>query len=154
MWTIKHNEIINNHELEHEDAFMIQLKLNSDNKAKAKTSIDVMNDFVINEKEMTIKDFEKIHRLLIRGTTDDIEKNYPIRTFETSVCEVSINLGVFNLIPFPALDGGRFLFLIIEGIRRKPLNRNVEAYVNFVGIIILFAFMIFVTVKDVFHLFS
>ena len=70
------------------------------------------------------------------------------------VSVLSINLGVFNLIPFPALDGGRFLFLIIEGIRRKPLNRNVEAYVNFVGIIILFAFMIFVTVKDVFHLFS
>ena len=70
------------------------------------------------------------------------------------VAVLSINLGVFNLVPFPALDGGRFLFLIIEGIRRKPLNRNVESYVNFIGIMILFAFMIFVTVKDVFHLFS
>ncbi len=70
------------------------------------------------------------------------------------VIVLSINLGVFNLIPFPALDGGRFLFLIVEGIRRKPLNRNIESYVNFVGIMILFALMIFVTVKDVLHLFG
>ena len=69
------------------------------------------------------------------------------------VTVLSINLGVFNLIPFPALDGGRLLFLVIEGIRRKPINRNVESYINFVGIMILFAFMIFVTVKDIFKLF-
>lgn len=69
------------------------------------------------------------------------------------VTVLSINLGVFNLIPFPALDGGRFLFLIIEGIRRKPINKNVESYINFVGIMILFAFMIFITVKDVLNLF-
>ena len=69
------------------------------------------------------------------------------------VIVLTINLGVFNLIPFPALDGGRFLFLIIEGIRRKPINRNVEAYINFVGIAILFAFMILVTIKDIFQLF-
>ena len=66
---------------------------------------------------------------------------------------LTINLGVFNLIPFPALDGGRLLFLIIEAIRRKPLNKNVEGYINFIGIIILFAFMILVTFKDIFKLF-
>ena len=70
------------------------------------------------------------------------------------VTVLSINLGVFNLIPFPALDGGRFLFLIIEGIRRKPMDRNVEGYINFLGLMILLVFMIFVTVKDVFKLFS
>lgn len=70
------------------------------------------------------------------------------------VTVLSVNLGVFNLIPFPALDGGRFLFLIIEGIRKKPINRNVEASINFIGIMILFTFMIFITVKDVFKLFG
>ena len=70
------------------------------------------------------------------------------------VTVLTINLGVFNLIPFPALDGGRFLFLIIEGIRRKPINRDVESYINFAGIILLFALMIFVTVKDVLNLFG
>ena len=73
-------------------------------------------------------------------------------TFIYIVTILTINLGVFNLIPFPALDGGRFLFLIIEGIRKKPINKNVEAYINFAGIIILFAFMIFVSFKDVMKL--
>ncbi len=70
------------------------------------------------------------------------------------VIVISINLGVFNLIPFPALDGGRLLLLVIEGIRRKPIKREVEGYINFVGIMILFAFMAFVIVKDVFKLFG
>lgn len=69
------------------------------------------------------------------------------------VTVLTINLGVFNLIPFPALDGGRFLFLIIEGIRRKPINRNVEAYINFAGIVLLFGLMIFISFKDVLNLF-
>lgn len=62
---------------------------------------------------------------------------------------LTINLGVVNLIPFPALDGGRFVMLAIEGIRRKPINRNVEAYINFVGIIVLFVFMILISFKDI-----
>lgn len=68
------------------------------------------------------------------------------------VTVLTINLGVFNLIPFPALDGGRTLFLIIEGIRRKPLNRNVETYINLAGMLILFAFMIFISFKDIMKL--
>ncbi len=68
------------------------------------------------------------------------------------VAILTINLGVMNLLPFPALDGGRFLLLIVEGIRRKPLNRNVEGYINFAGMIILFAFMIFISFKDVFKI--
>jgi regulator of sigma E protease len=75
-----------------------------------------------------------------------------VDTFLYIAAILTINLGVFNLIPFPALDGGRFLFLIIEGIRRKPINKNLEAYINFGGIIILFAFMIFVSFKDVMKL--
>lgn len=66
---------------------------------------------------------------------------------------LTINLGVVNLMPFPALDGGRFVFLAIEGIRGKPINKNVEAYINFAGLIILFAFMIIITFKDVIKLF-
>lgn len=77
-----------------------------------------------------------------------------VRSLMYIVTVLSVNLGVFNLIPFPALDGGRFLFLAIEGVRKKPIDRNVEATINFVGIAILFAFMILVTVKDVFKLFG
>ena len=69
------------------------------------------------------------------------------------VTVLSMNLGIFNLIPFPALDGGRALFLIIEAIRRKPIKKEVEGYINFVGISILFAFMIFIMGKDIIKLF-
>lgn len=62
---------------------------------------------------------------------------------------ISVNLGIFNLLPFPALDGGRFVFLIIEGIRKKPVPQKYEAYVNGVGFTILIIFMIIVTIKDV-----
>ena len=66
---------------------------------------------------------------------------------------ISVNLGVMNLLPLPALDGGRLLFLFWEAITRKPLNRNVEAYINAAGLLILMAFMLLVTFKDIFKLF-
>lgn len=67
---------------------------------------------------------------------------------------LSLSLGIFNLIPFPALDGGRLLFLIIEGIKGKPLNRKAESIANAVGLILLFGLMIVVTVFDVIGLFK
>ncbi len=63
---------------------------------------------------------------------------------------ISANLAVFNFLPFPALDGARMVFTTIEWIRGKPIKREIEARIHLVGIIILFAFMIFV---DVYHLF-
>ncbi|MBR4270980.1 MAG: RIP metalloprotease RseP [Clostridia bacterium] len=63
---------------------------------------------------------------------------------------ISANLAVFNFLPFPALDGARMVFTTIEWIRGKPINRDIEARIHLVGIIILFAFMIFV---DIYHLF-
>ena len=70
-------------------------------------------------------------------------------SFMYIVSVLSINLGVFNLFPIPALDGGRLLFLCAEGIIGRPLNRRIESYVNFVGLMLLFGFMIFVTCKDI-----
>lgn len=64
-------------------------------------------------------------------------------------CILSLSLGLFNLIPFPALDGGRLLFLLIEAIIGRPLNRKVEAIVNGVGFALLFGLMIFVTINDI-----
>lgn len=63
---------------------------------------------------------------------------------------ISMNLAVFNILPIPALDGGRMLFVIIEWIRKKPIDRNVEAYIHFFGLIILFALVIFL---DCYHIF-
>lgn len=65
---------------------------------------------------------------------------------------ISFSLGFFNLIPFPALDGGRLVFVALEAIRRKKINPNVEATIHFVGIIILFALMIIINIKDIINL--
>jgi regulator of sigma E protease len=67
---------------------------------------------------------------------------------------ISINVGIFNLFPFPALDGWRFFVLIIEGIRRKPINRKYESIINLAGLALLMGLMLFVTFNDVFRLFQ
>ncbi|MGI6664016.1 MAG: M50 family metallopeptidase [Christensenellaceae bacterium] len=66
---------------------------------------------------------------------------------------LSINLGIMNILPFPALDGGRLLFLGIEKLRGKPLPRDKEGYINLAGLVLLFALMIFLTYQDIARLF-
>ena len=66
---------------------------------------------------------------------------------------ISANLGVMNLLPLPALDGGRLLFMVIEAVRRKPVNREAEGKVHLTGLLILLAFMVYITVHDVMKLF-
>ena len=66
---------------------------------------------------------------------------------------ISINLGVMNLLPFPALDGGHVVFLIYEAIFRRPVPEKLYTVLNAAGFILLFAFMIFIVLKDVFYLF-
>lgn len=66
---------------------------------------------------------------------------------------LSINVGIFNLLPIPALDGGRLVFLIVEGIRRKPINREVEGYIHFAGLALFMILMVVITVSDVKKLF-
>lgn len=61
---------------------------------------------------------------------------------------IAVNLAVFNALPLPALDGGHVVFTGIEWARGKPINRNVESIIHFVGLIVLFAFVIFL---DLFH---
>ena len=62
---------------------------------------------------------------------------------------ITVNVGVFNLLPIPGLDGSRFVFLLIEAIRRKPVPKNREAMVHLIGMAALFLLMILVTVQDI-----
>ena len=62
---------------------------------------------------------------------------------------LTANLGVMNLLPIPALDGGRLLFLIIEGIRRKPLPEKFENYVNVGGFMLLMGLMVVILANDI-----
>lgn len=67
---------------------------------------------------------------------------------------ITVNLGVFNLLPLPALDGGRLVFLVWEGITRKPVPQKYEAVIHFVGILLLLLLMIVVTYSDISKLFA
>lgn len=66
---------------------------------------------------------------------------------------ISANLGVMNLLPLPALDGGRLVFLLIEAVRGKPVNREAEGMVHFAGLLLLMALLLFVTFRDIKNLF-
>lgn len=66
---------------------------------------------------------------------------------------LSANLGVLNLFPIPAMDGGRLLFLLIEAIRRKPINQEVEGRIHFAGFVLLMAFMVFIAYSDISKIF-
>ena len=66
---------------------------------------------------------------------------------------LSANLGVMNLLPVPALDGGKLIVYIIEAVRRKPVPKKVETVINFIGVIFLLILMAFILVKDIVYLF-
>lgn len=75
--------------------------------------------------------------------------SYSLAAFLQLVAFISINLGVMNLLPLPALDGGRLVFLIIEGIRRKPVPPQYEGYIHAAGLMLLLALMVYVTGQDI-----
>lgn len=62
---------------------------------------------------------------------------------------LSVNLGIMNLLPIPALDGGRILFVLYEGIFRRPLNRKVELNIQLIGVLFVLAIMVLVTWNDI-----
>ena len=75
--------------------------------------------------------------------------SYSIAAFLQLVAFISINLGVMNLLPLPALDGGRLVFLILEGIRHKPVPAKYEGYIHAAGLMLLLALMVYVTGQDI-----
>ena len=69
------------------------------------------------------------------------------------VAYLSINVGIINLLPFPAFDGGRILFLFIEKIFRKPVSKNVENTIHSIGFMLIIGLLIYVTFNDIIKLF-
>jgi len=65
------------------------------------------------------------------------------------VALLSLNLGIMNILPIPALDGGRFLFLMIEKVKGKPINQKIEGAIHSVSFFLLIALIIVITIKDV-----
>lgn len=87
----------------------------------------------------------------IYGVVDSVKNSLQLILYLTAY--LSINIGFMNILPFPAFDGGRILFLIIEKIKGSRLNPKFETYVNFVGFILLMGLMVLVTIKDIINLF-
>lgn len=66
---------------------------------------------------------------------------------------LSINLGVLNILPFPAFDGGRLLFVVIEAITRKKVDAKIEGYFHTIGFILIMMLMLYITFQDILNLF-
>ena len=65
---------------------------------------------------------------------------------------LSLNLAIINILPFPALDGGRLVFVLYEGITKKRPNKNIEKYTNLIGFIMLLSLAALITVNDIIKL--
>ena len=89
------------------------------------------------------------------GIVEQVEETakYGWDSLALMVVIITLNLGIVNLLPLPALDGGRLFFMFIELIRGKPINPKYEGYVHAIGIMLLFALMIFVTYNDIVRIF-
>ena len=70
------------------------------------------------------------------------------------VTVISINLGVMNLLPFPALDGGQLMICFVELVIRRPVSEKVKGIINLAGLAVLMLLMLLITVKDVVGLVS
>ncbi|MGN0640619.1 MAG: M50 family metallopeptidase [Oscillospiraceae bacterium] len=81
-------------------------------------------------------------------------KTYTFSDFMSIMALLSINVGIFNLLPIPGLDGARLIFLIIELIRRKPVKPQVEGMIHFVGMALLLLLMILISFNDISKLVS
>ena len=80
-------------------------------------------------------------------------KSYGIETYLMLIAIVSLNLAIFNIIPFPALDGGRVLFVLIRAITGNAISDELEGTFHVVGFLLLIGLFIFITINDVINLF-
>ena len=87
------------------------------------------------------------------GIGEMVSQTNGIREFIYLMALISISLGVTNLLPIPALDGGKILILIIEAIRRKPMKQENEISIQLLGFSVLIALSIYVSYNDILRLF-
>lgn len=120
---------------------------------------------VINTKEFLLSLVDNIKQLFtgnVRvdqmmgpvGISEVVSKTSGIREFIYMLALISLSLGVTNLLPIPALDGGKILILIIEAIRRKPMNEKTEINIQLIGFSILIALSLYITYNDITRIFK
>lgn len=93
---------------------------------------------------------------VVGQTYDQAEENfgtsYAILTMLQIVVLLSVNLGIMNLLPIPALDGGRLVFMLVEVVRGKPVPPEKEGMVHFAGLVVLMVLMVFIMYNDIMRL--
>lgn len=87
------------------------------------------------------------------GISETVSKTQGIVEYVYMIALISLSLGVTNLLPFPPLDGGKIVILIIEAIRRKPMKENIEISIQMAGFCLLIGLSIFVTYNDILRIF-
>lgn len=87
------------------------------------------------------------------GISEIVVKSNGIYNFIYLLCLISLSLGVTNLLPIPALDGGRIVLLIIEGIRGKALKEEIELGIQSAGFLLLILLSLYVSYKDILRIF-
>ena len=87
------------------------------------------------------------------GISETVSKTQGIVEYVYMIALISLSLGVTNLLPFPPLDGGKVVILLIEAIRRKPLKENVEIGIQMAGFCLLIGLSIYVTYNDILRIF-
>lgn len=87
------------------------------------------------------------------GISEVVAKTNGVREFFSMMALISLSLGVTNLLPIPALDGGKILILLIEAVRRKPLKEQTEINIQLLGFSILIALSLYVTYNDILRIF-
>lgn len=87
------------------------------------------------------------------GISEAVAKTNGIQEFLSMLALISLSLGITNLLPIPALDGGKILILVIEAIRRKPLKQETEINIQLLGFSILIALSLYVTYNDILRIF-
>ena len=87
------------------------------------------------------------------GISEVVAKTSGLREFIYMLALISLSLGVTNLLPIPALDGGKILILLVEAIRRKPLNEKTEINIQLIGFSVLIALSLYITYNDILRIF-
>jgi regulator of sigma E protease len=91
------------------------------------------------------------------GKTYDVAKDYGWQSVVVSMLNItmlfSVNLGILNLLPIPALDGGRLVFMLIEVVRGKPVPPEKEGMVHFIGLMFFMVLMVFIFFNDLANIF-
>lgn len=108
---------------------------------------------VDNVKQLIMGNVNKDQLMGPVGISNVVSETKGIENYIYIIALISLSLGVTNLMPFPPLDGGKIVLLLIEAVRRKPISQNIENYIQITGFVILITASIFITYNDVLRIF-